>query len=171
MFRKHTEETSPENAGKLRLILILAGGILGVVLLMLANGKLFAKEAEEPVDHTERSAQEELEDYQVYLEGRIRAICESVEGVSGVSVAVTLSGSFSEIYATETVDGNEEYVIVGSGSSASALHLSHEAPEITGIGVVCRGGGNADVRRELTALISAAFHVPSNRIYVAEAKS
>ena len=170
MFSKHTD-SSPESAGKLRLILILAGGVLGVVLLMLANGKILAKETEETVERTELSAQDELEEYQSYLENRVRQLCESVNGVSGVTVAVSLSGGFEEVYATESVDGNEEYVIVGSGSNASALHLSRLSPEIAGIGVVCHGGGNADVRQEITALISAAFHIPSNRIYVAEAKS
>lgn len=170
MLRKNTGDT-PDSTGKLRLILILAGGILGVILLLLANGKLLGKETE-PLDaNTEPSAKQELEEYQTYLEGRIRGLCESVDGVSGVVVAVTLSGNFEEIYATESVDGNEEYVIIGSGANASALYLSREAPEIAGIGIVCNGGGNANVRQELTALISAAFHVPSNRIYVAEAKT
>lgn len=170
MLRKNTGDT-PDSTGKLRLILILAGGILGVILLLLANGKLLGKETESLDANTEPSAKQELEEYQTYLEGRIRGLCESVDGVSGVVVAVTLSGNFEEIYATESVDGNEEYVIIGSGANASALYLSREAPEIAGIGIVCNGGGNANVRQELTSLISAAFHVPSNRIYVAEAKT
>lgn len=170
MFRKNTGD-APDSTGKLRLILILAGGILGVILLLLANGKLIGKE-DEPIDNgTEPSAQQELVEYQAYLEERIRGLCESVDGVSEVVVAVTLSGNFEEIYATESVDGNEEYVIIGSGANASALYLSRKAPEIAGIGIVCHGGGNANIRQELTSLISAAFHIPSNRIYVAEAKS
>ena len=74
------------------------------------------------------------------------------------------------MYATELINGNEEYVIVGSGSSSSALLLCRREPEIAGIGVVCCGGGNADVRRELLSLLSATLHVSGNRIYITEAK-
>ena len=119
---------------------------------------------------TEVTPQEELELYQSYIETRVKTLCESVDGVEHVTVAVTLNGNFEEIYAIEYIDGNEEYVIVGSGSNASALHLSRNAPEIAGIGVVCRGGGDTDIRHELLSLLSAAFRVPSNRIYITEAK-
>jgi stage III sporulation protein AG len=79
-----------------------------------------------------------------------------------------LEGGFQSVYATEYQNGNESYVIVGSGSSAKPLFLSREAPQIAGVGIVCRGGNSASVRHELTILISAAFPVPSNRIYVTE---
>lgn len=172
MFPKSKSEGgAPEASGKLRLILILAGAAVGILLLLLGSGNLFSsgkEPADQPVTPT---AQQELEQYQSYIEARVRSLCESVEGVSGVTVAVTLSGNFEEVYATEQVDGNEEYVIIGSGSNASALHISRLAPQIAGIGVVCRGGGNADVRQELTSLLCAAFRISSNRVYIAEAKS
>ena len=172
MFTKSkTDGNAPDGAGKLRLILILAGAALGILLLLLGSGDFFSDPDESTSQPTQPSPQEELEQYQSYLEGRVRTLCESVSGVSGVTVAVTLSGNFEDIYATELIDGNEEYVIVGSGSNASALYISRLAPEIAGIGVVCRGGGNSDVRQELTSLICAAFHIPSNRVYIAEAKS
>ncbi len=171
MFFKSSPDASPsESNGKLRLILILLGAAVGIFLLLFGD-RLFksnAKEVEEPAPMT---AQEELAAYQTYLEGRVRSLCESVRGVDSVTVAVTLNGSFEEIYAKETVDGNEEYVIVGSGSNAEALYLSRLAPEIAGIGVVCRGGANTDLQHELSSLLSAAFHVPANRIYIAEAKT
>ena len=107
--------------------------------------------------------------YQDYLEKRIKTLCESVSGVRNVTVVVTLSGSFESVYATEWPDGNEEYVILGSGSSASPIYLSRSAPEIAGIGIVCSGGANDNVRRELISLLSATFHISSNRIYITEA--
>lgn len=172
MFTKSkTEGSSLEGAGKLRLILILAGAALGILLLLLGSGDFFSEKDENTNQPAQPSPQEELEQYQNYLENRIKTLCESVNGVSGVTVAVTLSGNFEEIYATELIDGNEEYVIVGSGSNASALYISRLAPEIAGIGIVCRGGGNSDVRQELTSLICASFHIASNRVYIAEAKS
>ena len=172
MFNKSaSEESGAGRAGRLRLILILAGAALGILLLLLGNGEFLSGDDEEAAQPEQPSPQEELAQYQSYLENRVRTLCESVSGVSGVTVAVTLSGNFEDIYATELVDGNEEYGIVGSGSNASALYISRLAPEIAGIGVVCHGGGNSDVRQEPTSLICAAFGLPSNRVYIAEAKS
>ena len=167
-FQKH-KDGDAQSGGNTKWLLLAGGALLGILLL------LWSGNAEQTLQNDDAASQsttpqEELEAYQVYLEGRVRTLCQSVEGVDNVTVAVTLSGCFEEIYATEFIDGNEEYVILGSGSNASALHLSRSAPEIAGIGVVCRGGGNTDVRRELLSLLSAAFHVPANRIYITEAK-
>ena len=153
--------------GRLRLYLLLGCGALGILLILFgSSGKKAEKTAEETPYST---STDELVIYQDYLESRIKKLCESVSGVRNVTVVVTLSGSFESVYATEWPDGNEEYVILGSGSSASPIYLSRSAPEIAGIGIVCSGGANDNVRRELISLLSATFHISSNRIYITEA--
>ena len=150
--------------GKLRLYLLLGCGALGILLILFgSSGKKVQQTTEEQPYST---ASDELVIYQDYLEARIKKLCESVSGVGNVTVIVTLSGSFESVYATEWPDGNEEYVILGSGSSASPIYLSRSAPEIAGIGIVCSGGSNDTVRRELISLLSATFHISSNRIYI-----
>ncbi len=153
--------------GKLRLALLLGCGVLGILLILFGSGeKKVEQDSAEPPYST---ATDELVIYQDYLETRIKHLCESVSGVGSVTVVVTLSGSFESVYATEWPDGNEEYVILGSGSSASPIYLSRSAPEIAGIGIVCSGGSNDHIRRELISLLSATFHISSNRIYITEA--
>ena len=153
--------------GRLRLYLLLGCGVLGILLILFGSS---GKKAEKTADETPYSTStDELVIYQDYLEARIKKLCESVSGVKNVTVVVTLSGSFESVYATEWPDGNEEYVILGSGSSASPIYLSRSAPEIAGIGIVCSGGANDNVRRELISLLSATFHISSNRIYITEA--
>ena len=152
--------------GRLRLYLLLGCGVLGVLLILFGSS---TKTAEKTSTETPYSTStDELVIYQDYLEKRIKKLCESVSGVRNVTVVVTLSGSFESVYATEWPDGNEEYVILGSGSSASPIYLSRSAPEIAGIGIVCSGGSNDNVRRELISLLSATFHISSNRIYITE---
>ena len=168
MFKKNTDG-SP-SVGKGKLLIILAGAILGVLLLMVGNTNLTSQKRTDEDGTQSLTEQEELDAYRENLEKRIKSLCESVNGVDRVTVAVSL-GSYEDVYAVEETENGERYVIVGSGSNATALHLSRLSPEISGIGIVCRGGGNTDIHRELTELVSAAFHVPSNRIYVAEAKS
>ena len=148
--------------GKAWWILILAA--VGILLLLIGSATEATPKAMEAEPY--RTAEDELLIYQDYLEDRIRALCETVSGVDNVTVAVTLSGGFRSEYATEWKNGNEEYVIVGSGSSASALYLTRSAPEITGIGIVCNGGNVDRVRYELIALLGATFDVSTHRIYV-----
>lgn len=158
------------DGGKKRkaLVLIVLGAALGILLLLWGGTESGAQET--PVNQPYELATDELVIYQNYLEKEVRTLCESVKGVSNVTVTVTLSGSFESVYATEWKGEDEEYVIIGSGSNATALYLTRSAPKIAGIGIVCRGGGSESVRNELIPLLAATFHVSSHRIYVTEAK-
>ncbi len=152
--------------GGMRLWLIILAASVGVLLLVF--GSKLEKKEEASTDPVYSVDTDEMVRYQSYLEERIRVLCRSVKGVGEVSAVVTLGGGYESVYATQLKNGDEVYVIVGSGSSAEALLISRNAPEIAGIGIVCHGGSNAEVRRELTALLSAAFDIPSNRIYITE---
>ena len=165
---KEEEKVPAKKHDRRKLTLILLGGLFGVLLLLAGSG-WFAKPKENTA--ATRSDAEELEAYRESVEERIAALCCSVDGVSEVRVAVTLSGGFETVYATEIKNGSEVYATVGSGSSAEALVISRDPPAVVGIGVVCRGGGNAGIRNELTALLAAAFRVPTNRIRISEGKS
>ncbi len=166
-FFKPREPDTAEKGSKRTLILILILSAVGLLLLVWSN-RAGEQSKEEPSGAT--SGEEELLLYQEHLEARIAALCASVRGVSNVTVMVTLEGGFGSVYATEDKGDGEEYVILGSGSSSSALLLSNRMPTIAGIGIVCTGGGNSDICRELTELIGATFHLPGNRIYICEAK-
>ena len=158
-----------ENGGKGKLWMILIASVLGITLILFGSGATTKKSEEK--EAPENTSSNDLLLYQEQVEGRIKALCESVAGVSNVTVAITLSGGFESVYATEYPDGYEKYVILGSGSSANALYLTYAAPSITGIGVVCKGGGKDTVRQELLSLLSATCHINSNRIYITEAKN
>ena len=164
----NTESESGDRSSKLKLILILGGALLGIFLLLFGSGAFHTKGNTTEIGTDTANHEQILIDYQSYLESKVKSICESVNGVGNVTVIVTLDSGFESVYAIEMNDGNEQYVVLGSGSSASALLLTESPPAVRGIGVVCTGGNNATVRRELTALLSAVFHITSNRIYITE---
>jgi hypothetical protein len=113
--------------GKLKFLLIIL--ICGIVLLVIAgrySDKLSSPDTS-VMSHSEGESS---------LEQKIRVLCESVNGVSSVSVAVSLDR-----------DGN-----------------------IIGVGIVCRGGSDPTIQRELIPLVSAACGVGSNRIFITEAQ-
>jgi hypothetical protein len=153
---------------KYSALFALAGAVLGLLLLLLGSFGVAQK------DEREASSADEIEAYSAYLEEQAMRLCESVQGVSNVTVAVTLEGSFEQIYAADkssTAVGNTlEYVKLGNGSSAQLCAVSVVAPKVSGIGVTCRGGRNEKVRVELISLLSAVFDVGTNKIYITEAE-
>lgn len=163
------EKTPIPKKTRKKLFLILMGAGAGILLLLIGSG-WFSSSQKTTATVSSLSAEEELSLYRASLEARIETLCSSVSGVSNVHVAVSLSGGFETVYATEVKNGSEVYATIGSGSNAEAIVISRNPPEITGIGVVCRGGGNTAIRAELTALLASSFHVPTNRIYITEAK-
>ncbi len=164
MFSFLKPREGEEEKGSLRAWIILIAAVAGVALILFGS-RSESKKKETDVS-SDPLAGDELILYQSYLEERIKKLCESVDGVGSVTALVTLEGGFESVYATELSDGDEVYVIVGSGSNAEALFLSRTAPTVSGIGVVCGGGKDPSVRAELISLISATLHIPSNRIYI-----
>ena len=168
----HFNHTDPSEKGEglsKKQIFILVAAVLGIALLLFCTN--FEKKE---TDTAEPSVYDPKEDelilYQTYLEERVKTLCESVAGVGKVTAIVTLGGGFESVYAVEEHDGYEQYVILGSGTNAEALFVTRNAPPIVGIGIVCEAGNDALIRQELTELISAAFHVSTNRIHVSAAK-
>ena len=158
---------SMKKSGKLAVaILLLAAG----ALLLLFGNRVGKDKSANLSDRPAEAEHPTVEEYRAELESRMEAICSRVAGVGQVEVVVTLDGGFSYVYATDkkTASGGEtvSYVTVGSGDKESPVYLTEKPPAIVGIGVVCTGGMDATVRREVTALLSAAFGVGSNKIYV-----
>ncbi len=158
---------SMKKSGKLAIAIL--GVVLGAVLLFVGN-RVGKKENLGPDAPPAGAETRSVEEYRVTLEGRIAAICHSVSGVGNVHVVVTLEGGYEYVYATDkkVTSGGEStaYITVGSGEGESLVYITERAPAITGIGVVCSGGMDPTVRREVTGLLSAAFGVGANKIYV-----
>ncbi|MBQ9784738.1 MAG: hypothetical protein IJW29_04475 [Clostridia bacterium] len=163
-FKKKAGDAKAKNG---KLLLLILGAAVGVLLLLFGGSS--EKQEETVSAEPYKLSKDEVVIYQRHLEKEIRTLCESVRGVENVTVAVTLSGGFESVYATEWKGGDEEYVIIGSGSSATALYLTRSTPKIEGIGIVCRGGGTESVRNELIPLLAATYHISSHRIYITEA--
>ncbi len=143
-----------------KLWIILIGALAGVVLLVAGGAE---KESKIKTD-TESMA---LTEYSETVEKKIHEICSKVKGVSNVSVAVSFDSGFEYVYAKNDDDG--DIVVIGSGSSKSAVKVTEKPPTIGGIGIVCKGGGDPTVQKRLLGLLSAAFNVSSSKIYIAEA--
>lgn len=149
------------------LFVLLAAVLVGAGLLLLPSRA--EKESESVTPSTVETPSAET--YRVVLERRIAELCARVAGAGQVSVVVTLEGGYESVYACDrkvtSAGETVTYIKIGRGEEERLVYLGERAPGIVGVGVVCSGGKDATVCREVTSLISAAFGVPINKIYVA----
>ena len=166
-----------KKSGKLWIVVL--GAIIGLGLLVMGSLDLpFGKGAQKSVS-TATDEQGQLTAYKQQLCDEIASLCAQVQGVGKVQVMVTLSGGYEYVYARDlqsktggdSYTWEESYVIVGSGSAQEPLLLMKKQPSIAGVGIVCQGGADPNVQNELTALVSAAFGIGTNKIHVSAAQN
>lgn len=153
-----------------KLLIIAMIAAIGVLMLLWGSGEDKSKTQ----TTSEPDATVQLEEYRESLRRDIARLCEQVGGVSDVTVAVSLECGFEYVYATDSKSDTDaygsqtqiKYITVGNGSSESAVYITEKLPRIGGIGVVCRGGSDPVIVKRLTALLSAAYNIGSNKIYV-----
>jgi stage III sporulation protein AG len=157
-----------------KIIILFIAAMAGVLLLILGVGFDNQSEDTAGTNIMLNESTESAKEYAREVETRISEICSEVNGVSNVSVAVTLSGGYTAVYAQNSQSSSSgyknEFVLTGNGSSEKALLVGYSTPQISGVGIVCTGGGISEIRREIIALVSATYGIPSNKIYVAEAE-
>ena len=154
-----------------RRMWVIAVGLLAGLLLLLAGGRLSGGEK----DGVTTLPTEDMDAYTRELEERLRVLCEKVEGAGPVRVVVTFSREYEYVYAKDEqysiseggrTEYRAEYVINGKGNDPGMVYLTRRLPEIAGVGVVCRGGGDEGVRNRLVMLIASALGISSHKIYV-----
>ncbi len=154
---------------KKNTVIIVVLIILGLLLLILPNASNGT---------STNSNEERLANYVDDLENKIGALCSKIQGVSNVSVTVYLDSGFETVYAyneqskatSNGINSEKKYVTVGSGNDESMVCIVEKMPSICGVAVVCKGGGNPLISNQIINLISAAYNVPKNKIYVVEGK-
>ncbi len=157
--------------GNKKILLFALLAAVGVMLMLIGNG---GGKDEGNTDTVRNGTEQQIQQYTEELRRDIQRLCEQVGGVSDVTVAVSLECGFEYVYATDEnseigMSGSEaskKYITIGNGSSETAVYITEKLPRIGGVGVVCRGGSDPDVIRRLTSLISAAYNIGSNKIYV-----
>ena len=112
--------------------------LIGVFLLIYASSGAKNESAD---------VQNDLESYGTALEARLEALCSQIEGVGRAEVMLTFeSGALSEY----------------KGST----QIGTSPPKVLGVTVLCTGGGDAEIRAELTGMLSALLGVGASRISV-----
>ena len=134
--------------------MLLLIGVLGLVLLFWGRWGDDAKAPE--------SGLPTVEEYKASLESSLQALCEEVKGVGEARVLVTVDGTEVAVYE-KNVTATGETLATAGGNAVLSYYV---APKVTGVAVVCDGGDDPMVKRELTSLLCAALSLGSNQVYV-----
>ena len=148
-----------------KIYALAALALIGVIIILI--GKSGAQNTEDVGDSIEEL---DPSKYSEMLEERIEELCNRVDGVSGAYAVVTLKGGYQAIYAIDSQSGNtstkNQTVVIGSGSGEKAILEGYSYPEIAGIGIVCHGGDSYEVKNKIVSLVSSAFNLSANKIFV-----
>ena len=147
----------------------VAFSLLGVLLggLLIVFGMLTPSDKSENSE-TNLYPSNEIESYTSSLENKISEHLEKINGVSKVSVIITIDGSNEKVYATNGT--NKDYVITkDSNGNENALVLTEIIATVRGIAVVCDYNNNNELKQQIISMLSSLFNIGTNRISVMSA--
>jgi stage III sporulation protein AG len=151
--------------GKRAAVIAFLCALVGILLIIMGNCRADDKNDKESGIETL-----DPEAYAREVEEKVEELCNKIDGVSSTYAIVTLEGGYKAIYATDTQAGGssakKQTVTLGSGSGEHALLLGYENPKIAGIGIVCSGGDDPICRQNVISVVSSAFDVSTNKIFV-----
>ena len=163
-----SENTKGNTSRYTRLLLIALVGALGAALIIF--GGSFDKKDTDEVAATDPYA--DANAYAIEVQTRVEQLLSEVRGAGDVTVLVSLKGGYRTVYASNAQSSSSGYksevVMSGSGSAEKALVAAYENPEIAGVGIVCSGADDPEVRRQMIELVAAALNISTNKIFVAD---
>ncbi len=168
---------------------ILIGGLLGVLLLVIAipvdSGKKKTEETTNTGQETEDSGNTDDGVYERKMERRLTEVLETMDGVGKVEVMITLKDNGENVVEKDTsissqstqegengttqsqTQSQEETVFTQPQGSGQEPFVSKEVtPQIEGILVVAEGGGNSVVVKNISDAVLALFPVEAHKIKV-----
>lgn len=163
-----------QKMGLVRLVLVV---ICGVLLLFLSypgrSGEPDTESVDSPYVQTEEKTT--LEDYKSAREDELRELLQKVEGVGSAQVLITLRASNEKVMLKDSTNkgeaSEEKTVLVENSDRDSSPYIVQERePEIEGVVIVCQGGNDSVIKREITDAVSALFSIESHKIKIMKSK-
>ena len=162
-----------EKAGTLKLLAVV---ICGVLLLFFSYSENADEKAAAPAsssDVTDEKTKGTLEEYKAEREEELKQLLQRVDGHA--DVMITLKASNEKVTLkdnTQKGESNEEKTVLVENSSrdSSPYIIQEKEPEIEGIVIVCEGGYDSVIKREITDAVSALFSIESHKIKIMKSK-
>lgn len=155
--------------------MFLVAGLTAILIIFLSEiNSSGSKEKEISINSDENTSVTYCE----YLEDKIQEIVESIEGAGEAKVMITLSETTEYIYATNDRDTRKnsensedstfenDYVIIENNNNDAGLLIKTIEPKVRGVAVVCEGGHDSSVQRQIYSAVSAVLNISTSRISI-----
>ncbi len=153
--------------------------LIGIGLLLLPGSREESKA--EPMDSIRTDTS--LEEYEIEMEKRLVDILSQIHGVGEVKVILTVRESERLHYQYDrttqsdvsdsgtSAEESEKTVIISQGNSYDEpIVTSRDYPVFQGALIVCDGGGDAEIKLQLTQAVSALTNLSSHNITILKMK-
>ena len=180
-------EKIQNKSGKEKITIVVLTGILLLVISLPTGSKSGQTETNENTQTRQTGLSESAKSYETVLEEKLEKALKKVEGVGEVSVVITLKNTSEKIIAADS-DYSESVIQESdsaggvrsttqqSGSTSNIYYDTQEGsepyvtkenmPEVEGIVIVAKGGGDGHVCADITAAAEALLGVPAHKIKV-----
>lgn len=154
-----------------KVAFIIVAGLLGMLLI-------FASELFDKTPKTKTSVSEPTQSYETLVEGKLKTLIESIDGVGSAEVMVVFDSSRESVYAKDTDENSEnaeksnssrvksDYVIVENDGEKNGLLTKSVYPKVSGVAVVCDGAADSVIKQRIVETVSALFDINSTKISV-----
>lgn len=168
-------KTFLSSQNKTKIIVFI--GLLGMGLIMLSEF-LPKSNSESEKQVAEKEISDNTDTYKRQIESELKEIIGKINGVGTLEVMVTIEGTTEYVYAEEVdtdndKDGektNEKYqsriVMNEKDGDKEALVKKIIKPQISGVIIVCQGGGDLSIKERVIKAVSTALNLPAGRICV-----
>ncbi len=156
--------------------LLLCTALLFGVLLITVSGNSQDRKVTESYDNFSK-----LGLYTEDMEKRLERIICGIEGAGKTQVMISFESSFESVYAnnakleentgkdtTQSAKTTEKHIVLAGDSSngESPILLKELCPRVKGVLVVCEGGSNERVCRNVREAVTALFGISETKIHV-----
>lgn len=162
-----------EKIGPVKMCILVLCGVFLMVLSWEGNEEksVVTSVSEQPAVSSDTSP----DAYKRAREEELRLLLQKVEGVGSVQVMITLKGSNEKVTLKDNTskgENNEEKTVLveNQDRNSSPYIIQEKEPEIEGIVIVCDGGYDSVIKREITEAVSALFSIESHKIKVMKSK-
>ncbi len=166
-----------QKAGPVKLGIVV---ICGILLILVSYGMSDSGDEGDKENPEETAVQQtdlklQQTQYREQMKQELVELLRQVDGVGSVEVMLTLKASNEKVTLKDNTDrGNareEETVLIEDSDRNSTPYVIQEKePELEGVVIVCDGGDDAGVKREITEAVSALFQIESHKIKIMKSK-
>lgn len=161
---------------RVRLLVVL--GAVGILLICLSEFISFPVQQETKAESTQNAAT----DFCATTEEKLKNVIAQVHGAGRVEVMITLESSDEKVYAADEKNDiktgtdveqrstDEKYVLIDNGTRDDGILLKTNSPKVKGVIIVCDGGDDPTVVKQISDAVSAALGVGANHISVLKMK-